>query len=80
MSRNLLFLSGLGVGLGLMYLLDPNQGARRRALLRDRSDGARGQCQRMRRRADSSSSSQHQVGGGYAAAEVMSRARSSQVE
>jgi hypothetical protein len=29
------YLTSLGVGAGLMYLLDPQQGARRRALLRD---------------------------------------------
>lgn len=32
----LLLLYGVGIGAGLMYLLDPNQGRRRRALLRDK--------------------------------------------
>ncbi len=32
------FLGGVGVGAGLMYLLDPDRGARRRSLLRDRAE------------------------------------------
>src|SRR5262245_60216908 len=35
MNRELMFLGGLGVGAGLMYLFDPVAGRRRRALLRD---------------------------------------------
>lgn len=35
-SRGILFLGGLGLGAGLMYLLDPDRGARRRSLLRDK--------------------------------------------
>jgi len=31
-----MFLGGMGVGLGLMYLLDPDRGGKRRAMLRDR--------------------------------------------
>lgn len=30
------FLAGLGIGLGLMYILDPDRGRRRRALVRDK--------------------------------------------
>jgi osmotically-inducible protein OsmY len=36
MNRGLLFGAGLGIGTGLMFLLDPVQGKRRRALLRDK--------------------------------------------
>lgn len=36
MHRGLAFGTGLGIGTGLMFLLDPNQGKRRRALLRDK--------------------------------------------
>jgi hypothetical protein len=36
MNRELAFGAGLGVGTGLMYVLDPQQGKRRRALLRDK--------------------------------------------
>jgi hypothetical protein len=35
-SNGLLMLGCLGVGMGLMYLLDPNAGRRRRALVRDK--------------------------------------------
>lgn len=35
MNQGMTILSGLGLGAGLMYLLDPNLGRRRRALLRD---------------------------------------------
>jgi len=31
------FIGGLLVGMGLMYLLDPDRGARRRALVRDQA-------------------------------------------
>jgi hypothetical protein len=34
-SGFLMLLGGIGIGAGLMYLLDPDQGRRRRALLRD---------------------------------------------
>ncbi|HKN84959.1 MAG TPA: BON domain-containing protein [Pyrinomonadaceae bacterium] len=36
MNKALVFGAGLGLGTGLMYLLDPNRGKRRRALLRDK--------------------------------------------
>lgn len=36
MHRGLAFGTGLGIGTGLMFLLDPNQGKRRRAMLRDK--------------------------------------------
>lgn len=36
MHRGLAFGTGVGVGTGLMFLLDPDQGKRRRALLRDK--------------------------------------------
>lgn len=36
-SRGILFLGGLGLGAGLMYLFDPVRGARRRSLLRDKA-------------------------------------------
>ncbi len=37
MNKALTFGAGLGLGTGLMYLLDPDRGKRRRALLRDKS-------------------------------------------
>ena len=36
MHRGVVFGTGLGIGTGLMFLLDPDQGKRRRALLRDK--------------------------------------------
>jgi uncharacterized membrane protein len=35
MNRNLFFLSGIGVGAGLMYMFDPDKGRRRRGVMRD---------------------------------------------
>jgi len=35
MNRNLLLLSGIGLGAGLMYIFDPDRGRRRRATARD---------------------------------------------
>jgi uncharacterized membrane protein len=35
MNRNLLLLSGIGLGAGLMYIFDPDKGRRRRATARD---------------------------------------------
>ena len=37
MRGALALLSGLGVGAALMYLFDPNEGNRRRALIRDKA-------------------------------------------
>jgi hypothetical protein len=37
MDRTLTFLAGAGLGAGLMYLLDPQAGRRRRALIRDQA-------------------------------------------
>lgn len=40
MNNNfLMFLSGVAVGMGLMYLFDPQGGNRRRALIRDKAIG-----------------------------------------
>src|SRR4051812_44786773 len=36
MNRGIALVGGLGLGAGLVYLLDPQMGRRRRALLRDR--------------------------------------------
>jgi osmotically-inducible protein OsmY len=39
MSRErdiLMFIGGIGIGAGLMYMLDPDRGSRRRALVRDK--------------------------------------------
>lgn len=40
MNKNIFFLGGMGIGAGLMYLLDPDKGRRRRALVRDAADHA----------------------------------------
>jgi hypothetical protein len=37
MNKRLALLAGAGVGAGLMFLLDPDRGKRRRALLRDKA-------------------------------------------
>lgn len=36
MNRNVSLLMGLGAGVALMYVIDPSQGRRRRALMRDK--------------------------------------------
>jgi hypothetical protein len=37
MDRTLAMLAGAGIGVGLMYLLDPQNGAKRRSMIRDRT-------------------------------------------
>jgi hypothetical protein len=37
MDRTLAMLAGAGLGVGLMYLLDPQNGAKRRTMIRDRT-------------------------------------------
>lgn len=37
MDRRLAFFTGLGVGAGVMFLLDPDRGGRRRALIKDKA-------------------------------------------
>ena len=37
MDKRLAFLSGLGLGAGAMFLLDPDRGRRRRALIKDQA-------------------------------------------
>jgi osmotically-inducible protein OsmY len=41
MGSQMTFLAGVGVGAGLMYMLDPDRGNRRRALVRDQIVSAR---------------------------------------
>jgi hypothetical protein len=36
MNKNIALISGIGIGAGLMYLLDPDKGNRRRAIARDK--------------------------------------------
>ncbi len=45
MNKEMLWLSGFGVGAGLMYLLDPSAGRRRRARLRDKVVQATGRLE-----------------------------------
>ena|SRR2546422_5911486 len=40
MNKGLVLLSGVGIGAGMMYVLDPDRGHRRRALVRDRVEHA----------------------------------------
>jgi len=37
MNKAIAFASGMGVGGGLMYFLDPDRGSRRRALVKDKT-------------------------------------------
>ena len=47
MNRLFGMLVGIGAGLGLMYLLDPKEGARRRALIRDKAIGMKNDIAQM---------------------------------
>ncbi len=47
MNRLFGILVGVGAGLGLMYLLDPDRGARRRALIRDKAVGLKNDITQM---------------------------------
>ena len=47
MNRLFGILAGVGVGLGLMYLLDPERGARRRALIREKAIGMKNDITEM---------------------------------
>ena len=47
MNRLFGILVGVGAGLGLMYLLDPDRGARRRALIRDKAVGLKNDIAQM---------------------------------
>ena len=47
MNRLFGILVGVGAGLGLMYLLDPDRGARRRALTRDKAVGLKNDITQM---------------------------------
>lgn len=47
MNKVLGLLVGVGAGIGLMYLLDPNQGACRRALIRDKAIGMKNDITQM---------------------------------
>ncbi len=40
MNKGIAFLTGVGIGGGLMFMLDPASGRRRRALVRDKATGA----------------------------------------
>ena len=48
MTRKLfLLLTGVGIGAGLMYLLDPDRGRRRRALIRDKIEHATNEAEEL---------------------------------
>jgi hypothetical protein len=47
MNRIFGILAGVGVGLGLMYIMDPERGARRRALIRDKAIGMKNDLTQM---------------------------------
>jgi hypothetical protein len=47
MNGLLRILAGVGVGAGLMYLLDPKRGAGRRALIRDKAIGIKNDLAEM---------------------------------
>src|SRR5437016_5599905 len=39
MNKALMFFGGIGLGMGLMYIFDPDRGGTRRALIRDKAVG-----------------------------------------
>lgn len=40
MNKKIALIGGLGLGAALMYLLDPDRGERRRAVIREKAEGA----------------------------------------
>lgn len=47
MNKAIGVVGGLGIGAALMYLFDPDQGNRRRALIRDKAIGFNNKAQRV---------------------------------
>ena len=44
MNKKIALVGGLGLGAALMYLFDPDRGGRRRALIREKAEGAANQA------------------------------------